>query len=126
VPSSARRTRTIRTAAAFSWLYRRVVEEVKGKARKVIGSVTGNDDLVDEGKAQQDKADAQRDAAMKEAEAKKARGEAKASEARQRAASSNTNLLSENRPARYITPTTGYVQRALARSATHTIKERHP
>ncbi len=59
-----------------------VVEEVKGKAKEVIASET-DDDCVDEGKAQQDKADAQRDAAMKEAEAEKARGEAKAYEARQ-------------------------------------------
>ena len=64
-----------------------VVEGVKGKAKakEVMGSVTGNDDLVDESKAQQDKADAQRDLAMKEAEAEKVRGEANADEARQRA-----------------------------------------
>ena len=45
------------------------VEEVKGKAKEAAGSVTGRDDLTEEGKAQQDKADAQRDAAQKEAEA---------------------------------------------------------
>ena len=87
--------------------------------------MTGDDDLVDEGRSQQDKADAQRDLAMNEAEAEKARGEAKADK-HANGPSSNTNFLSENRPPRYITPTTGYVQRALARSATHTIKERHP
>lgn len=61
-----------------------VVEDVKGKAKEAVGTVTGSDDLTEEGKAQQDKAEAQRDAAAKEAEAeKKARGEAKAQEKRQ-------------------------------------------
>jgi uncharacterized protein YjbJ (UPF0337 family) len=60
-----------------------VVEDVKGKAKEAVGTVTGRDDLTEEGKAQQDKADAQRDAAAKEAEAEKARGEAKAQEKRQ-------------------------------------------
>ena len=60
-----------------------VVEDVKGKAKEGVGTVTGRDDLVREGKAQQDKAEAQRDAAAKEAEAEKARGEAKAQEKRQ-------------------------------------------
>ena len=46
-----------------------VVEDVKGKAKEAVGTVTGRDDMVREGKAQQDKADAQRDAAKKEAEA---------------------------------------------------------
>jgi uncharacterized protein YjbJ (UPF0337 family) len=40
-----------------------VVEDVKGKAKEAIGTVTGRDDMVREGKAQQDKADAQRDVA---------------------------------------------------------------
>ena len=40
-----------------------VVEGVKGKAKEAAGAVTGRDDLVREGEAQQDKADAQRDAA---------------------------------------------------------------
>jgi uncharacterized protein YjbJ (UPF0337 family) len=62
-----------------------VVEGIKGKAKEVIGAVTGARELADEGKAQQDKADAQRDAAKYEAEAEKARGEAKAQEARQEA-----------------------------------------
>jgi uncharacterized protein YjbJ (UPF0337 family) len=61
-----------------------VVEDVKGKAKEAAGTVTGRDDLTEEGKAQQDKADAQRDAAAKEAEADKARGEAKAEEQRQK------------------------------------------
>ncbi len=37
-----------------------VVEGVKGKAKEVIGAVTGRDDVKREGQAQQDKADAQR------------------------------------------------------------------
>jgi uncharacterized protein YjbJ (UPF0337 family) len=61
------------------------VEGVKGKAKEVIGAVTGRDDLQREGQAQQDKADALRDAAQKEAEAESARAAAKASEARERA-----------------------------------------
>lgn len=60
-----------------------VVEDVKGKAKEAVGTVTGRGDLTEEGRAQQDKADAQRDAAAKEAEADKARGEAKAQEKRQ-------------------------------------------
>ncbi len=62
-----------------------VVEGVKGKAKEVLGALTGRDDVQREGKAQQDKADAQRNAAKKEAEAETARGAAKASEARQKA-----------------------------------------
>ena len=68
---------------------RGVVEGVKGKAKEVIGTVTGRDDLVREGQAQQDKADAQRDAAKKEAEADAARPGAKAAEARERAEQQN-------------------------------------
>ena len=62
-----------------------VVEDAKGKAKEVIGTVTGRNDLVNEGKAQQDKADAQREAARKEAEAEAARAGAKAAEKRQEA-----------------------------------------
>jgi uncharacterized protein YjbJ (UPF0337 family) len=61
-----------------------VVEGVKGKAKEVAGTVAGRDDVVEEGKAQQDKADAQRDAARREAEADAARGGAKAAEERQK------------------------------------------
>jgi len=60
-----------------------VVEDAKGKAKETVGTVTGRDDLVQEGKAQQDKAEAQRNAAKKEAEAEAARGGAKAAEKRQ-------------------------------------------
>lgn len=62
-----------------------VVEGVKGKAKEVIGAVTGNDSLTREGRAQQDKAEAQRDVAMKTAQAEKARAEAEIAEARERA-----------------------------------------
>ena len=62
-----------------------VVEDVKGKAKEVAGKVTNNDDLENEGRAQQNKADADREVARKEAEAEKARAESEAAEARQRA-----------------------------------------
>ena len=62
-----------------------VVEDVKGKAKEAVGSVVGNDDLTEEGKAQQDKADAQRDVAKKEGEAEAARAGAEAAEKRQEA-----------------------------------------
>ncbi len=62
-----------------------IVEDVKGKAKEAAGSVTGNDELRQEGEAQQDKAAAQRKVAQKEAEADKARLESEAQEARQRA-----------------------------------------
>lgn len=62
-----------------------VVEGVKGKAKEVGGTVLGNNDLRDEGIAQQDKGASQREVAQKEAEAEKARSEADVDEARQRA-----------------------------------------
>jgi uncharacterized protein YjbJ (UPF0337 family) len=62
-----------------------VVEDVKGKAKEVIGTVTGRNDLINEGKAQQDKAEARRDATAKEAKAEKARAKAKLQEACQKA-----------------------------------------
>lgn len=64
---------------------RGVVEDVKGKAKEAAGTVTGRDDLIEEGKAQQDKAQAQREAAQKEAEAEKSRAEGKSDEKRQKA-----------------------------------------
>jgi uncharacterized protein YjbJ (UPF0337 family) len=60
-----------------------VVEDVKGKAKEVVGTVVGNDDLKHEGQAQQDKADAERDVAKKEAEADAARAAASAAETRE-------------------------------------------
>lgn len=62
-----------------------IVEGVKGKAKEAAGAVTNNDDLREEGKAQQDKAAAQRKVARKEGEADKARLEKEAYEARERA-----------------------------------------
>ncbi|OBK96921.1 general stress protein CsbD [Mycobacterium asiaticum] len=61
-----------------------VAEGVKGKAKEAFGTVTGSDDMKNEGRAQQDKADAQRDVAKKEAEAESARGGAEAAEERQK------------------------------------------
>ena len=60
-----------------------VIEDVKGKAKEAVGTVTGRDDMVREGKAQQDKADAEKDVAKKEAQADSARAGAKAAEKRQ-------------------------------------------
>jgi len=61
-----------------------VVEDVKGKAKEVIGKVTGNDDLEREGSAQQDKAESEREVAKREAQAEAARAEAETHEAEQR------------------------------------------
>jgi uncharacterized protein YjbJ (UPF0337 family) len=61
-----------------------VVEDVKGKAKEVIGKVTGNEHVEEEGRAQQEKADAQRDVAEHEAKAEMARAEAAGHEADQR------------------------------------------
>jgi uncharacterized protein YjbJ (UPF0337 family) len=63
---------------------RGVVEDVKGKAKEAAGALTNDEDMREEGRAQQDKAAARRDAAMKEAEAEKARATARAYEAEQR------------------------------------------
>jgi uncharacterized protein YjbJ (UPF0337 family) len=62
-----------------------VVEDLKGKTKDAVGTVTGNDSLKREGQAQQDKAEAEREVARKEAAAESARGEAKAHEAREKA-----------------------------------------
>lgn len=63
-----------------------VVEDVKGKAKELIGQVTDNDSMEEEGQAQQDKAQADREVAKKEAASEKARAEADVAEGRQRAA----------------------------------------
>lgn len=62
-----------------------IVEDIKGKAKEGVGTVTGNDSLQREGSAQQNKAQSQREVAGKEAEAEKARAKAEADEARERA-----------------------------------------
>ena len=66
-------------------LIRGIVEDVSGKAKEVIGTIIGRDDLINEGKAQRDKAEAQRNAGRKEAVAEKARGNAEVHESRERA-----------------------------------------
>jgi uncharacterized protein YjbJ (UPF0337 family) len=61
-----------------------VIEDVKGKAKEAVGAVTNNEDLRDEGQAQQNKAEAERDVAKKETEAERARAKSEAFEAEQR------------------------------------------
>ena len=61
-----------------------VVEDIKGKAKEVIGEVTGDESKEREGQAQQDKARAERDVAEHEAKAEAARSEASVHEAEQR------------------------------------------
>ena len=63
-----------------------IVEDVKGKAKEIIGIVINHEDLRKEGRAQQEKADAQRDVGKKEAEASAARAAEKAAEAREKSA----------------------------------------
>ena len=60
------------------------VEDIKGKAKEVIGEVTGDDSKEREGRAQQEKAKSQRDVAEHEAKADAARSEAAVHEAEQR------------------------------------------
>jgi uncharacterized protein YjbJ (UPF0337 family) len=61
-----------------------IVEDVKGKAKEVVGKATGNEELEREGGAQQDKAASEREVAEHEAKAEAARGEAQLHEAEQR------------------------------------------
>jgi uncharacterized protein YjbJ (UPF0337 family) len=63
-----------------------IVEDVKGKAKEIVGIVINNDSLREEGRAQQDKAEAARNVAKKETEAEAARAAEKAAEARENAA----------------------------------------
>ena len=62
-----------------------VFEDLKGKAKEVIGEVTGDESKELEGRAQQEKAQAERDVAKHEAQADAARSEAVIHEAEQRA-----------------------------------------
>jgi uncharacterized protein YjbJ (UPF0337 family) len=62
-----------------------VVEDIKGKAKEVAGKLTNDENLRDEGRAQQEKAGAERDVAEHEARADAKRAEAAAREAEQRA-----------------------------------------
>ncbi|WP_067824529.1 microaggregate-binding protein 1 [Nocardia inohanensis] len=61
------------------------VEDAKGKAKEAAGTVFGNENLRDEGRVQQERAQNQRDAAKHEAQAEKDRAEAELEEKRQRA-----------------------------------------
>jgi uncharacterized protein YjbJ (UPF0337 family) len=61
-----------------------IVEDVKGKAKEVLGEVTGDEAKEREGRAQQDKAQSQREVAEHEAKADAARSAAAAHEAEQR------------------------------------------
>lgn len=61
-------------------------EELKGSFKEVAGDVTGNEQLREEGEAQQQKADAAQQAESKEQEARQARLETVESEAEQRQA----------------------------------------
>ena len=63
-----------------------IVEDVKGKAKEIIGIVTNRDGLRQEGRAQQEKAEAARNVSKKEAEAAAARAAEQAAEARQKSA----------------------------------------
>lgn len=60
------------------------VEEAKGRAKEAVGAATGQDDLREEGKAQQEKVEAGQEAQQKQAEAQEAQAEAQAAEAEQR------------------------------------------
>ena len=64
-----------------------VVEDLKGKAKEVLGEVTGDESKEREGRAEQEKAQSQRDVAKHEAEADAARSEAAVHEAEQGAPS---------------------------------------
>jgi uncharacterized protein YjbJ (UPF0337 family) len=61
-----------------------VVEGVKGKTKEVAGALIDDEELREEGRAQQHKADEQRSAAKSEADAKASRSKAEAHEATQR------------------------------------------
>lgn len=69
-------------------LVKGIVEDIVGKSKEIIGIVINNDNLRNEGRAQQDKASAQRDVAKKEAQAESARVAANVAEARQKAKAS--------------------------------------
>lgn len=62
-----------------------ILEDVKGKAKEIVGDVTGDEDTKREGEAQQDKAEALDEAEQKRAEAERAEEEAARKEAERRA-----------------------------------------
>lgn len=61
-----------------------VAEEAKGRAKEALGAITGSDELREEGKAQQEKAEKREEAREKEAEAQQARAEAQQAEAEEK------------------------------------------
>lgn len=60
--------------------------DISGKAKEMAGNVVGNDDLSQEGRAEQDRARHEREAAEKRAKAEKAEAQAHIDEERQEAA----------------------------------------
>ena len=62
-----------------------IVDDIKGKAKEVAGTVIDDDNLRREGEAQRDKAAAAREAAKHEAEADVARMKEEAAEQREQA-----------------------------------------
>ncbi len=62
-----------------------ILEDVKGKAKEIVGDITGDEDMKQEGEAQQDEAEALDEAAQKRAEAEEAEEEAARREAERRA-----------------------------------------
>ena len=63
-----------------------VFEEAKGKVKEVVGDVTDNPELEQEGRAQQDKGEAEREATQARAEAKAHEAKAREKELEQEAA----------------------------------------
>jgi uncharacterized protein YjbJ (UPF0337 family) len=63
-------------------------EEVKGKAKQVVGDLSDNPDLREEGRAQQDKGAAERKADQERAKAKAHEVEAKEKEMEQQSSAS--------------------------------------
>jgi uncharacterized protein YjbJ (UPF0337 family) len=61
-------------------------EQVKGKAKEVVGDITDNPDLEEEGRAQKKKGEAEREATQERAKAKAHEAEAKEKEVEERIA----------------------------------------
>ncbi|WP_405494217.1 CsbD family protein [Nocardia sp. NBC_00511] len=61
-----------------------VAEGIKGRVKEAAGAVIGNDELRQEGRIQQEKAESQREAAKREAQAEAERTKAAAQEQVQR------------------------------------------
>jgi uncharacterized protein YjbJ (UPF0337 family) len=63
-----------------------IIEEAKGKAKEVVGDITDNAELQEEGAAQKEKGEAEREASEARAKAKAHEAEAKEKELEQKAA----------------------------------------